>query len=154
MEKVQAMDDLPAQELNPPEIPEPPQPVSTPNKQVRQTWKAKAFDEMTRSTEKALREGTPAEKKVALQVANAAAGAIASVGGRTQEKWRNQIFNVKTFRGMASKGGSKKVTDEELVASLRAVCNESTKWHRKLSQPIYKMKGSKSRCIEEANTAP
>ena len=35
---------------------------------------------MTRSTEKALREGTPAEKKVALQVANAAAGAIASVG--------------------------------------------------------------------------
>ena len=62
---------------------------------------------MTRSTEKALREGTPAEKKVALQVANAAAGAIASVGGRTQETWRKQIFNVKTFRGMASKGGSK-----------------------------------------------
>ena len=90
MERVRAMDDLPAQELNPPEIPEPPQPVSTPKK-VRQTWKAKAFDEMTRSTEKALREGTPAEKKVALQVANAAAGAIASVGGRTQEKWRKQI---------------------------------------------------------------
>ena len=107
MERVRAMDDLPAQELNPPEIPEPPQPVSTPKK-VRQTWKAKAFDEMTRSTEKAFREGTPAEKKVALQVANAAAGAIASVGGRTQEKWRKQIFNVKTFRGMASKGGSKK----------------------------------------------
>ena len=78
MERVRAMDDLPAQELNPPEIPEPPQPVSTPKN--RQTWKAKAFDEMTRSTEKALREGTPAEKKVALQVANAAAGAIASVG--------------------------------------------------------------------------
>ena len=78
MERVRAMDDLPAQELNPPEIPEPPQPVSTPK--IRQTWKAKAFDEMTRSTEKALREGTPAEKKVALQVANAAAGAIASVG--------------------------------------------------------------------------
>ena len=36
------------------------------------------------------------------------------------------------------------------MASLRAVCNESTQWHRKLSQPIYKMKGSKSRCIEEA----
>ena len=78
------------------------------SEQIRQTWKAKAFDEMTRSTEKALREGTPAEKKVALQVANAAAGAIASVGGRTQEQWRKQIFNVKTFRGMASKGGSKK----------------------------------------------
>ena len=82
--------------------------LSALRKQVRQTWKAKAFDEMTRSTEKALREGTPAEKKVALQVANAAAGAIASVGGRTQEKWRKQIFNVKTFRGMASKGGSNK----------------------------------------------
>ena len=34
MEKVQAMDDLPAQELNPPEIPEPPQPVSTPKNQA------------------------------------------------------------------------------------------------------------------------
>ena len=45
---------------------------------------------------------------------------------------------------------NKKVTDEELVASLGSVCNESTQWHRKLSQPIYKMKGSKSRCIEEA----
>ena len=108
MERVRRLEDLPLQELTPPEIPEPPQPVSTPKKKVRQTWKAKAFDEMTRSTEKALREGTPAEKKVALQVANAAAGAIASVGGRTQEKWRKQIFNVKTFRGMASKGGSKK----------------------------------------------
>ena len=60
---------------------------------------------------------------------------------------------MKTFRGMASKGGSnKQVTDEELVASLRAVCNESTQWHRKLSQPIYKMKGSKSRCIEDAKS--
>ena len=35
MERVRAMDDLPAQELNPPEIPEPPQPVSTPKKSGR-----------------------------------------------------------------------------------------------------------------------
>ena len=100
------MDDLPVQELNP-QRSQSHRSLSALRK-IRQTWKAKAFDEMTRSTEKALREGTPAEKKVALQVANAAAGAIASVGGRTQEQWRKQIFNVKTFRGMASKGGSTK----------------------------------------------
>ena len=97
MEKVQAMDDLPAQELNPPEIPEPPQPVSTPK--IRQAWKAKAFDEMTRSTEKALREGTPAEKKVALQVANAAAGAIASVGGPHTRKVAQSDFQREDLQG-------------------------------------------------------
>ena len=98
MERVRAMDDLPAQELNPPEIPEPPQPVSIP-KNVRQTWKAKAFDEMTRSTEKALREGTPAEKKVALQVANAAAGAIASVGGPHTRKVAQADFQREDLQG-------------------------------------------------------
>ena len=35
MERVRAMDDLPTQELNPPEIPEPPQPVSIPKKSDR-----------------------------------------------------------------------------------------------------------------------
>ena len=78
MERVRAMDDLPVQELNP-QRSQSHRSLSALRK-IRQTWKAKAFDEMTRSTEKALREGTPAEKKVALQVANAAAGAIASVG--------------------------------------------------------------------------
>ena len=78
MERVRAMGDLPAQELNP-QRSQSHHSLSALRK-IRQTWKAKAFDEMTRSTEKAFREGTPAEKKVALQVANAAAGAIASVG--------------------------------------------------------------------------
>ena len=123
------------------------------SEKVRQAWKAKAFDEMTRSTEKALREGTPAEKKVALQVANAAAGAIASVGGPHTRTVAQSYFQREDLQGHGQQRWQQtKVTDEELVASLRAVCNESTQWHRKLSQPIYKMKGSKSRCIEEAKT--
>ena len=69
------------------------------SEKVRQTWKAKAFDEMTRSTEKALREGTPAEKKVALQVANAAAGAIASVGGPHTRKVAQSDFQREDLQG-------------------------------------------------------
>ena len=98
MERVRAMDDLPAQELNPPQRSQSHRSLSALRK-IRQTWKAKAFDEMTRSTEKALREGTPAEKKVALQVANAAAGAIASVGGPHTRKVAQSDFQREDLQG-------------------------------------------------------
>ena len=61
MERVRAMDDLPAQELNPQRY-QSHRSLSALRK-IRQTWKAKAFDEMTRSTEKALREGTPCREE-------------------------------------------------------------------------------------------
>ena len=77
-------------------------------RKIRQTWKAKAFDEMTRSTEKALREGTPCREEGGSAGCQCCSWSHSIGGGRTQEKWRKQIFNVQTFRGMASKGGSNK----------------------------------------------
>ena len=107
MEKVQAMDDLPAQELNPPEIPEPPQPVSTPKTKSQADVEGQGIRRDDQVHGEGAQGGHPCREEGGSAGCQCCSWSHSIGGGRTQEKWRKQIFNVKTFRGMASKGGSK-----------------------------------------------